>query len=48
VAVYSRQVRTSWTSRRPAQPTGACALAAPYVGVAAAKGATARNQIDEA
>jgi hypothetical protein len=48
VAVYSRQLRTWREARPPAQPAGVCALAAPEVSVAAAKGATPRNQIDEA
>jgi hypothetical protein len=46
--MLSRQLRTSWAVRPPAQPAGAQALAARDVIDVATKGATPRNDIDEA
>jgi hypothetical protein len=48
VAEQSQQLRTWREARPPVQTAGAGALAAPDVSVAAAKGATPRDQIDEA
>jgi hypothetical protein len=46
--MLSRQLRTWWAVRPPAQSAGAQALAARDVIVVAAKGATPRNDMDEA